>query len=239
MSDIFREVEEDVRRDKLEKFWKTNGAYVIALLASLLVGVACWKAWQYYQAGQRQKDFAAYTAALGQSDPKAAAKAFADLAQHAGGGYVTLARMGQANSLLQSGNRTEAVALYKDIANSDSGPIGASARVKAAWVLADSAQRNDLQTLLQPLLDSASVWKYMAQEILAYNDFRNGKLLIASGEFKKIANDNTAPDTLREHARAFVAFLAGGAAKNAGTVPPPAPPSPDGAVAAAAGATAP
>jgi len=225
LSDIFREVEEDVRRDKLEKFWKANGGYVIALLACLLVGVAGWKAWQYYQAGQRQRDFTAYTAALGQNDPKAAAKAFADLAQHAGGGYVALARMGQANGLLQSGNRTEAVALYKDIANSDSGPIGAAARIKAAWALADSAQRNDLQTLLQPLLDSASVWKQMAQEILAYNDYRNGKLLIASGEFKKIATDSTAPDTLREHARAFVAFLAGGGAANAGTVPPPAPPS--------------
>ena len=40
MSDIFREVEEDVRREKLEKFWKAYGDYVIALAAVIVVGTA-------------------------------------------------------------------------------------------------------------------------------------------------------------------------------------------------------
>jgi hypothetical protein len=240
LSDIFREVEEDVRRDKLEKFWKTNGGTVIALIFAGLLAVAGWEAWQYYEAGQRQKDFTAYTAALSQNDPKAAAKAFADLAQHAGAGYVTLAKMGQANALLQSGNRAQAVTLYKDIANSDTGPMGAAARIRAGWALADSPARSELQSLLQPVLDPGSAWKQVAQEILAYNDYRNGKVLVASSEFKKIADDTTAPDALRDRARAFAAFLTGGGATNAGTVPPLAPPAPqDGAAAAAAGAAAP
>lgn len=223
MSDIFREVEEDVRRDRLEQFWKSNGAYVVALVVAVMLGVAGYQVWLRYQAAQREKDYAAFTAAQHLTDPKAAAQAFANLAKTAGGGYAVLARMEQANLLLQSGKQADAVAIYKDIAASESGPLGAAARLRAAWALADTATRADLQTLLQPLLDPASGWKPGAEEILAYNDFHNGKLLAASSEFSQLAGDPNAPDALRSRARAFAGFLAGGGATNVGTVPPPAP----------------
>ena len=126
---------------------------------------------------------------------------------------------------------TQAVALYKDIANDDHGTVGAVARLRAGWLMADNAPRADLQTLLQPLLDPGSVWRQMAEEILAYSDYRAGKTLAATGEFAKLAADPAAPDALRNRARAFAAFIAGGGATNYGSVPPPAPPAP-----AAAGA---
>jgi hypothetical protein len=223
LSDIFREVEEDVRRDRLEKFWKDNGLYVIALIAVVLLGVAGYKIWQRYETAQREKDSAAYAAALRITDPKAAAQAFGDLAKTAGGGYAVLARMEQADHLLESGDKAGAVTLYKDIAASETGPLGAVARVRAGWALADTASRGDLQTLLQPLLDPASSWKPMADEILAFRDYRDGKLLAASGEFGRLASDLNAPDALRSRARAFAAFLAHGGESNVGTVPPPAP----------------
>jgi hypothetical protein len=223
LSDIFREVEEDVRRDRLEKFWKDNGAFVVALIASALLAVAGYQVWQRYEAGQREKDAAAYTAAQRLTDPKAAIQAFANLAKTGGGGYPVLARMEEANLLLQSGKQADAVAIYKDIAQSETGPIGAVARLRAGWALADTASRAQLQTLLQPLLDPGSAWKQTADEILAYNDYRSGKLLAASSEFARLAGDTSAPDALRARARAFAAFLAGGGASNTGTVPPPAP----------------
>ena len=53
MSDIFREVEEDVRREKLVKFWKAYGDYLIALAALFIIGIAGWQLWQRYEARQR------------------------------------------------------------------------------------------------------------------------------------------------------------------------------------------
>lgn len=235
MSDIFREVEEDVRRDRLEKFWKANGGYIVALVVVSLLGLGGYQLWQRHEANQREKDSAAFTAAQKLTDPNAAAKAFADLAKNAGGGYAALARIEQANILLSSGKRAEAVAIYMDVAGTDPGPVGATARLRAGWAQADSASRAQLQTLLQPLLDPSSAWKSLAQEILAYSDYRSGKLLAASGEFNKLAADTTASDALRNRARAFAAYIAGGGAANIGTVPPPAPPVP----ALPAGAAAP
>ena len=69
----------------------------------------------------------------------------------------------------------------------------------------------------------------MAQEILAYSDYRAGKALVAGNEFNQLANDPQAPDDLRGRAHAFAEFLSGGGESNAGTVPPPAPPAPPAA----------
>ena len=42
MTDIFREVEEDVRRERVEKLWKAYGNYLIAALVLLFAGMAIY-----------------------------------------------------------------------------------------------------------------------------------------------------------------------------------------------------
>jgi hypothetical protein len=226
LSDIFREVEEDVRREKLEKFWKAYGIHVMALLALVLIGVAGFELWQRHETTLREKDSQAFVAVQRITNAQAAAQAFAALSQTAHGGYGVLAKMEQANGMAAMGQNEQAITLYKQIADSDHGEVGAAARVRAGWAMAETASSADLQSLLQPLLDPGSPWRQMAQEILAYSDYRHGKMLVASGEFAKLAADPGSPDGLRGRARAFAAFLSGGGAGNYGTVPPPAPTPP-------------
>ena len=223
LSDIFREVEEDVRREKLEKFWKAYGDYVIALAALIILGIAGFEFWQRYQANQRDKAAIAFTAAQRITDPRQAAQAFADLAKTAPGGYRLLAREEQANNMLAAGQRETAVALYKEIASEDQGGIGAVARLRAAWATAETAKRADLQTLLAPLETPASSWKPMADEILAYSDYRNHDLAKAAQEFDALTANPAAPGLLKQRAHAMADFLHQGADKNFGTVPPPGP----------------
>ncbi len=239
MSDIFREVEEDVRRDRMEKLWKAYGAYAMALVALLFLGVVGYQGWVRYQQTQREKDSNAFNAAQRIEDPNAAAKAFGDLSKTAGGGYAPLSRLEQANALAKAGKVADAVTIYKDLA-SDQSPIGSVARLRAGWTLADSAKREDLQSLLQPLLDGGGAWKPQAQEILAYSDYRTGKALVAASEFNQIVADPQASEALKNRAHAFAVFLSTGGASNFGTVPPPAPiPAPGTPPDASAGAAAP
>ncbi len=148
MSDIFREVEEDVRREKLEKFWKSYGDYVIALGAAIILGIAGFQLWQRYQTTQREKTAVAFSAAQRITDPRQAAEAFADLAKTASGGYRQLSRLEQADSMLASGQRETAITLYKEIAGNEKGGIGQVARLRAGWAMADTASRADLQNSL-------------------------------------------------------------------------------------------
>jgi hypothetical protein len=86
----------------------------------------------------------------------------------------------------------------------------------------DTTSRAELQTLLAPLDTPSSAWKPMADEILAYSDYRNHDLTKAAQEFDALSNDPATPGALKSRARAMAAFLKQGGEKNFGAVPPPA-----------------
>ena len=88
MSDIFREVEEDVRRERFEKLWKAYGNYAIAALVLLFAGIGGWQFWQRHEVQERDKVSDAFIAAQRITNPQAAASAFADLARTAPKGYA-------------------------------------------------------------------------------------------------------------------------------------------------------
>ena len=230
MSDIFREVEEDVRREKLEKFWKAYGDYIIVLGAVIILGVAGFEFWQRYQANQRDNASIAFQAAQRITDPRQAAEAFADLAKTAPNGYRLLSQMEQADSMLAAGQRQTAIDLYKEIANGDKGGVGSVARLRAAWAMADNSSHADLQAWLAPLQTTSSAWKPVADEILAYADYRDHDVAKAAQEFATLANDPATPGELRGRARAMTSFLKQGGDKNFGTVPPPVSAPQPGAV---------
>lgn len=221
MSDIFREVEEDVRRERLEKLWKQYGDYVIAAAALLIIGVAGFKLWQHYEYVQTQKASAAFIEAIESANNGKgtdAVAAFARIAKTAPGGYAEVAELAEANALLASGKRTDAVALYKKIADKRSDEIGQAARIRAAWALADSASKTELVDLLSPVNKDDSGWRFMAREILAYADFREGHLPASLAAFSALAKDTGAPDAIRERAQAMATLMRNGVG-DYGTLP--------------------
>lgn len=116
MSDIFHEVEEEVRRERFEKLWKKYGDYAIAAVAVIVIGIAGYKFWQRYEMQQQMNashNFNAAQQALGAGNGAAAAASLADLAKSAPGGYVTMARLAEADALYVSGKPGEAITLYK------------------------------------------------------------------------------------------------------------------------------
>lgn len=223
MSDIFREVEEDVRRERLEKIWKTYRGWFIALAVLVLAGVGGWQIWERRQLEQRTRSSDAYLAAQRISDPARAATAFADLAKQTKGGYALLAKMSQANAMSASGQGRQAVDLYKQIAEADSGELGATARLRAAWAQASFAPHAELEKLLAPLDREGSAWRPMAREVLAFSDYRAAKVKQAAGQYHALADDPATPEALRVRARAMAEFLDNGAGGDFGTVPPVAP----------------
>jgi len=63
MSDIFQEVEEDVRRERYEQLWKKYGNYMIAAAAVVVLAVGGYQAWKAYDLNQRQQISDRYQAA--------------------------------------------------------------------------------------------------------------------------------------------------------------------------------
>jgi hypothetical protein len=239
VTDIFREVEEDVRRERIEKLWKAYGNYAIAALVLLFLGIGGWQLWQRHEQDEHMKLADAFIAAQRISNPQTAAGSFADLARGAPKGYATMARLSEAGAMYASGQRENAIDLYKQIAKDDNGTIGAVARLRAAWALADTSTRSNLADLLKPLDQPGSAWRENAEEVLAYADYRAMDIKSALARYTVLSLDPEAPDALRARARAMTGFLKSGGATNYGTVPADAAPTPpvaatDGSAAAAA-----
>lgn len=226
MSDIFQEVEEEVRRERYEQLWKEYGDYVIAAAAFLIIAVAGWQLWRTYEQRAQVRSSAEYNAAmqLAQSgQTPAAAQAFGKLASEAPSGYAKVARLEEAGALLASGRTADAVKLYNEVASGNDQLLADVARIRLAWATVDSSTRGQLQTQLATLLDPSNAWSPMAREILAYSDFRDGATAQALAEYKRLAADKNAPQALHERAAAMVTFLAAGGGRDYGTLPRPAP----------------
>jgi hypothetical protein len=222
VSDIFHEVEEEVRRERYAKLWKQYGDYVIAAIALVILAAAGFQLWRYYQHNAQLKasqEYAAASALLSANRADEAATAFAKLADSAPDGYAAVSRLQNADALMAAGNEKEAVALYQRIAAGDDPLLAAVARIRQAWAVVDKAPTAKMQTLLAPLTDPTSPWRFMAREILAYSNYRAGKTAMAEKEFARLATEDGAPSGVRQRANAMATFLKAGGDKDFGTVP--------------------
>ncbi|HEY5338005.1 MAG TPA: tetratricopeptide repeat protein, partial [Rhizomicrobium sp.] len=202
MSDIFHEVEEEVRRERYEKLWKEYGDYIIAAVAFVVIAAAGFQLWRYYEQRQQMRASAEYSLAqqlLDSGQSPAAAEAFGKLASDAPGGYAQVARLQEAGALAMSGRINDAVKVYKEIAAGSGDPmLAAVARIRAAWITVDDTPRSDVAALLAPLTDPANAWNPLAREVLAYADFHSGANKQALAEYKSLATDKNAPTSLHE-----------------------------------------
>ena len=108
MSDIFREVDEEVRHERLFKLWRKYGNYVVAAFVAVALGVGGSVGWKQYRLNQRLAEgaeFAATLDLLNEGQPALAAERFAVLADDAGAGYAALARLREARRRRWRGSR--------------------------------------------------------------------------------------------------------------------------------------
>ena len=92
MSELFDEVDEEVRREQLKKLWDKYSIYFIALMVLIVAAVGGWRGYQYLEAKKAAEAGAAFEKAveLSEQDKHVEAEtAFADLVAKAPSGYRT------------------------------------------------------------------------------------------------------------------------------------------------------
>lgn len=230
MTDIFQEVEEDVRREKLERIWREYGAYIIGAAASLILVTAALTAWRAYESRQQAAHARAFieASALLESNPADAVKAFEALGEKSGS-YGLLARFREAEALLKQGERKKAADLYDSIA-ADAGArsrLRDLAMLKNAYLTADETSLADLRARLAPLTRADGAWRHLARELLAFAALKDGEKDSAIADFRKLVDDPTVPDGVRSRADTMLRVLGAAPAAQASTESPPTiPPQP-------------
>lgn len=227
MTDILQEIDEELRRKRLEALWKKYQAYVIGGVVALVAAVGAFQFWRYNEAQAEAAAAQGFLAAAkefsGPGNEKRAAEAFAKLAASSPAGYKLAAMMNQAAALSNGGDNAKAVALYDDIAESGAGGalMTEFARYRAALLLADTAPFADFQARVEPIANGTGPWAMLSRELLAYGVWRSGNLTDAQKRYDLLANDGAAPQGLKQRAKMMLELIALGV-KPSGVVPMPA-----------------
>jgi hypothetical protein len=214
VSDIFTDVDEEVRRDQAFKYWQRYGKYMVAGAVAIVVatgGYVAWRDWDRKQAAAEGARFIAATdlAAQGQAAP--AATAFADIVKDGRAGYAALARLREAALKSDAGDAAGAAEIYRAIA-ADSNverDLRDAASVLAALQVAGTADPAELERQLAPLTTPRSAWRHVAWEAIAIAAMRSGDTAKARELYAKISDDAGAPAGLRARAAEMLAVLGG------------------------------
>jgi hypothetical protein len=200
VSELFNEVDEEVRRDQLKKLWDKYSIFIIAGALLIIAGVGGWRGYQYLEAKKAAEAGGAFDKAVELSEANKhteAEAAFNDLAAKAPSGYRMLARL------------RAAAKLYDDIAADRS--IGAEqqdlARIRAAGLLVDGAPYSEMLQRLESSTGPEATFRHTARELLALSAWRANDTAAARKWLDLIANDGETPPSLRSRAEAMQALL--------------------------------
>ena len=212
VSDIFREIDEELRRDNLLKLWSRYGRYVIALAVVVLVIAGAVVAWRDHQLSVRRAQSVRYASALSlarEGKDADAAKVFAAIARE-GGGYGVLASFEEAEQLAKSGDRKGATAAYDRIATESSlDPAFRDIAVLLSVMHGMSdADPHAVIDRLAPMMAAGNPWRPTALELTAAARLKAGDKTGALELYKSVADDLAAPQSVRARAAEMIAALA-------------------------------
>ena len=211
VSDIFREIDDELRRENLLQLWSRYARYIIAVAVILVLIAAGIFAWRQHLASERLAQANRYSAALAlirQGKEAEAAKLFAALAND-GGGYGIPAAFQEAALLAKAGDRQGAIVAYDRLAASSS--VSREYR-DLAILLAVMHQlpEGDPQAAIErlaPLTENGNPWRATALEVTAAAKLKAGDRGAALDIYQKLADNLAAPRALRARAAEMAAAL--------------------------------
>jgi hypothetical protein len=208
---IFREVDEELRGDRLRAIWKRFGPYLIGAAVAIVLLVAInegWSWWQNSQAAAASDKFYAALEIADGTDVAAAEKAFADVEATSPAGYATLARFRQAGLLAKAGKTDEAVAAYDALSTSESNQqIKSLALVFAANLFVDKGDVAAVQQRVQGLAVPGNPMRNAARETIGLAQFKAGELDAAVATFGEILADPLTNQEMAGRIQIYVAQL--------------------------------
>ncbi len=239
VADVFYDVDEQLRSARLKTMFRRGWPYAAGLLALVIVAALCVWAWRAHEASEQGADSQRYAdgmAALGVGDTASAQAKFASLAKDGTPTYRALALMQQAGLKLKADDAPGAAALFDQAAAAAHDPLTIDgAKLRAAFLLMDTAPYDQVRARLKPLTASGHPFRMLALEGLAVAELANGQTAEAKGDFQVLSLSSDVSDASRARATAALSMIQSGSGANIAAIarsaiglkpsPPPAAPA--------------
>ncbi len=243
MSDVFEQVEEELRSDRYTRLARTWLPVAGAVLGVALIAALAWWGWDSWQTSRADAGSAAYERgieALEAGNNAGALAAFTEAADKGNGAYKAMSLQQQAGLAVNAGDTARAIELFDQAARAGGHAILSDmAALKAVFLVMDTnATLADIEGRLEPLLKEKRPYRAFAQEAQAMARLQFGQIQPAREVFVQLQLGQDVPDSVRERAQAAIAQIDAGTAVNLAPIvkgaanlpPPPAAPAQAGPV---------
>jgi hypothetical protein len=214
MSDIFREVDEEVRRSQAELLWKRYGNAVIAVCVLVVAAVGGYRYLEWRKAEAAAEAGSRFQAAMKLFDEGKASEGEAAMTKIAGEGegvYRTLARFRAAGELGKR-DAAGAIAAFDQIA-ADAGvdqTIRDAARLRAGALAVDARPFAEVETRLAPMASGTGGYRHQAAEMLAMSALKANDQAKARQFLDQLIVDRETPESIRTRAQLLIGLARDG-----------------------------
>ncbi len=202
MSEIFRDIERELRHERWLNLWQRVQPYVIGVVAGVLLMGGGWTAWRFYARAAAEQASRDFDAALILQDKNQRAAAFADLAKQSGS-YGAMAAFHEAAANAQQGRWKQAANIYDELsklANLTQG-LRDLARINAAMVLVGRAPYQEIEQRLRRAVRDTAPLRHSAREVMALAALEAKNYAAARALLQSLTIAPDAPATLRARAQ--------------------------------------
>jgi hypothetical protein len=221
MSDtqFMREIEEEVRRDRMVKLWERHGHHIVGAAILIVLAVGAWRGWYWYQARENARAGERYEQALslaGAGKQAEAEQELAALGKDAPAGYRMLARLRLAAEIGKTSAADGVKAFDAIAADTSVDPVLRDlARLRAVLLLVDSAPVSEIESRVAPLTGAKAPFRNSAKDALALSYYRSGDRAKAAALYREILADPEVTPALANRAQIMQALTAEAVAKPA------------------------
>ncbi len=218
---FLREVDDELRKDQLQSFWKRWGRLLVGGTVAALALFAAYLWWDARQVAAAEAEGETLSLALDELSSGQQGKAESDLktlAASKNDGYRASAKMALAALSLQRGDVKSAAATFGEVAKDEevAQPWRDLALIRQTAAEYDTLAPDATIARLKALSVKGSPWFGSAGEMVALSYLRLGKPELAAKLFDDMAKDESVPDTIRSRAIQMASALGGGGAAVAG-----------------------
>jgi len=206
ISDTFvREVDDNLRRDRIRDFFKENGGWLVAGLVLFLVacgGIIWYQQHREQRAEAHVEQLAQIYKDIGTGNTSKVPQQLDDLSNASSKAVRATALFTRAAFALQQNNQKLAITTYKAIAEDDALPDSYrnAALIRQTALEFDQLQPQQIIARLEPLTKAGNPWFGSAGEMTALALVKQGKGKEAGLLFAAIAKDKNVPDAIRNRA---------------------------------------
>lgn len=218
MSDVFEQVEEELRSERYKRLARTWLPVVGGVLLVALIAALAWWGWQSWETSKADKASVAYERgleALQANNPVGADAAFTQAAKEGNGAYKSLALQQRAGIALDAGRDAEALRLMDEAAKASGDPLIADAAAFKAMLLAmDIETLEQVQARAKALTGDKRPFAAFAREAEAMALLQHGKTAEAKDMLAVLKNDLDTPEVVTRRAQLAIDAIDSGNAAN-------------------------